>query len=139
MNSFGFPNFDYQYPRLLFIWVKLNAINYSEKGLFFNTEYATTHTRTRKYKIDGFDKAADTATFDMGERTITVADYFKNELGKKLNYPRTPCIRVGSTKSKRKMFFPMEMCMISDDQKVTKMGEKETSAIIRKAAVAGKI
>ena len=119
--------------------LNVHEIDYPEKGLFFNTEYETTHTRTRKYKIDGFDQSADMATFDMGGKTITVADYFANELGKKLQYPRTPCIRVGSTKSKRKMFFPMEMCMISDDQKVTKMGEKETSAIIRKAAVAGKL
>ena len=105
----------------------------------FNTDYATSNTSTRKYKIDGFDESADTATFDMSGKTITVADYFTNELNQNLRYPRLPCIRVGSKKSKKKMFFPMEMCSISEDQKVTKMGEKETSAIIRKAAVAGEI
>ena len=105
----------------------------------FNTDYATSNTSTRKYKIDGFDESADTATFDMSGRTITVADYFRNELNQNLKYPRLPCIRVGSKKSKKKMFFPMEMCSISEDQKVTKMGEKETSAIIKKAAVSGKI
>ena len=49
----------------------------------FNTDYATSNTSTRKYKIDGFDESADTATFDMSGRTITVADYFRNELNQK--------------------------------------------------------
>ena len=105
----------------------------------FNTDYGTANTSTRKFKIDGFDDSADTATFDMSDKTITVADYFKYELKINLKYPKLPCIRVGSKKSKKKMFFPMEMCSISEDQKVTKMGEKETSAIIKKAAVAGEI
>ena len=104
----------------------------------FNTDYATSNTSTRKYKIDGFDESADTATFDMSGKTISVADYFTKELGQNLRYPKLPCIRVGSKKSRKKMFFPMEMCSISEDQKVTKMGEKETSAIIKKAALGGK-
>ena len=109
----------------------------------FNTDYGTANTSTRKFKIDGFAESADTATFDMTRNNkviqITVADYFANELKIILKHPRLPCIRVGSKKSKKKMFFPMEMCSISEDQKVTKMGEIETSAIIRKAAVAGEI
>ena len=108
----------------------------------FDTNYATSTTSTRKFKIDGLDDSADTATFEMtrdgDDIKINVADYFEKELNKTLKYPKLPVIRVGSKKSKKKMFFPMEMCVISEDQKVTKMGEKETSAIIKKAALPGK-
>ncbi|VDK38542.1 unnamed protein product [Gongylonema pulchrum] len=64
---------------------------------------------------------------------MTVADYFGERYGE-LQFPKLPCVHVGPVN--RNIFFPLEVCVLDTPQKYNrKLSEKQTSAIIRAAAV----
>ncbi|VDK73916.1 unnamed protein product [Litomosoides sigmodontis] len=92
----------------------------------------------RVYRINSLQLPADQLWFqgkdeDGNERRMTVADYFRERYGE-LKYPKLPCVHVGPIT--RNIYFPLEVCMLDVPQKYNKkLNDKQTSAIIRAAAV----
>ncbi|CAI5441874.1 unnamed protein product [Caenorhabditis angaria] len=92
----------------------------------------------RVYKVNSLQLPADKLMFqgvdENGKQVIcSVADYFSEKYGP-LKYPKLPCLHVGPPN--RNIFLPMEHCLIDSPQKYNKkMTEKQTSAIIKAAAV----
>ncbi|KAJ1358677.1 hypothetical protein KIN20_017162 [Parelaphostrongylus tenuis] len=71
---------------------------------------------------------------DDGHETIkSVAQYFAEKYSE-LRFPKLPCLHVGPPT--RNIFFPLEVCEMDTPQKYNKkLGEKQTSSIIKAAAV----
>ncbi|CAI2348079.1 unnamed protein product [Caenorhabditis sp. 36 PRJEB53466] len=92
----------------------------------------------RVYKVNSLQLPADKLMFqgidERGQQVVcSVADYFSEKYGP-LKYPKLPCLHVGPPT--RNIFLPMEHCLIDSPQKYNKkMTEKQTSAIIKAAAV----
>ncbi|CAI2354566.1 unnamed protein product [Caenorhabditis sp. 36 PRJEB53466] len=92
----------------------------------------------RVYKVNSLQLPADKLMFqgidEEGRQVVcSVADYFSDKYGP-LKYPKLPCLHVGPPT--RNIFLPMEHCLIDSPQKYNKkMTEKQTSAIIKAAAV----
>ncbi|CAD6187630.1 unnamed protein product [Caenorhabditis auriculariae] len=92
----------------------------------------------RVYKVNSLQLPADQLMFqgvadDGREVLCSVADYFSERYGP-LRYPKLPCLHVGPPN--RNIYLPMEHCLIDSPQKYNKkMTEKQTSAIIKAAAV----
>uniref|UniRef100_A0A915Q2W1 Uncharacterized protein n=1 Tax=Setaria digitata TaxID=48799 RepID=A0A915Q2W1_9BILA len=92
----------------------------------------------RVYRVNSLQLPADQLWFqgkdeDGNERRMTVADYF-SERYNELKYPKLPCVHVGPVS--RNIYFPLEVCMLDTPQKYNKkLNEKQTSTIIRAAAV----
>lgn len=92
----------------------------------------------RVYKVNSLQLPANQLMFrgveeDGSEVMCSVADYFSERYGP-LRYPKLPCLHVGPPN--RNIFLPMEHCIIDSPQKYNKkMTEKQTSAIIKAAAV----
>uniref|UniRef100_A0A915CI33 Uncharacterized protein n=1 Tax=Parascaris univalens TaxID=6257 RepID=A0A915CI33_PARUN len=92
----------------------------------------------RVYRVNSLQLPADQLWFqgkdeDGNERRMTVAAYFGERYGE-LKYPKLPCLHVGPIT--RNIYFPLEVCMLDTPQKYNKkLSEKQTSAIIRAAAV----
>ncbi|VDM99836.1 unnamed protein product [Thelazia callipaeda] len=92
----------------------------------------------RVYRINSLQLPADQLWFqgkdeNGKERRMTVADYF-SERYSELKYPKLPCVHVGPVT--RNIYFPLEVCVLDTPQKCNKkLNEKQTSAIIRAAAV----
>ena len=107
------------------------------KGMTFASNYETKQGKHMLYKINGLDEDAINAKFDKGGQTITVADYFATDLLQPLKGPKLPCVRVGSKNSKRKKLFPMEKCLIVNDQKVKKLEDDDVAKIIKIAVATG--
>lgn len=68
-------------------------------------------TQSNQYNLfNGFMDSAEKQTFtDEKGRKLTIAKYFE-EKGKKLKYPKLPCIWVGNTV--RNIYLPSEFCFI---------------------------
>ncbi|PAV74327.1 hypothetical protein WR25_13833 isoform C [Diploscapter pachys] len=92
----------------------------------------------RVYKVNSLQMGADQLQFkgqteDGREVTKTVAQYFAEKYGD-LRWPKLPCLHVGPPN--RNIYFPLEICQLDSPQKYNKkLSEKQTSAIIKAAAV----
>ncbi|KJH50570.1 piwi domain protein [Dictyocaulus viviparus] len=92
----------------------------------------------RVYRVNSLQMPADQLTFkgvtEDGRETIkSVAQYFAEKYAE-LRFPKLPCLHVGPPT--RNIFFPLEVCEMDTPQKYNKkLSEKQTSSIIRAAAV----
>ncbi|CAJ0573794.1 unnamed protein product, partial [Mesorhabditis spiculigera] len=92
----------------------------------------------RVYRVNSLQMPADQVTFktkdEQGvERKMSVAEYFGQRY-RPLMFPKLPCLHVGPPQ--RYIYFPLEVCTLDTPQKYNKkLSEKQTSSIIRAAAV----
>ncbi|KAI7905151.1 Piwi domain-containing protein [Cokeromyces recurvatus] len=64
--------------------------------------------------------------YDDGDE-ISVAAYFSQRYNKRLHYPFLPCVVVG-----KNSFFPMEVCVVVQGQRINKkLNEKQTAEMIK--------
>lgn len=96
-------------------------------------------TAVRVYRVNSLQMTpADQLTFKVTtpegqELTQSVAQYF-SEKYQELRHPKLPCLHVGPPN--KNIFFPLEVCQLDTPQKYNKkLSEKQTSSIIRAAAV----
>lgn len=92
----------------------------------------------RKYRIRDIGKAsADEQSFeidgDAGSRTVTVAQYFHERYGLRLQYPKLPVLLVGSKTNQTSL--PMEVCHTVGGERITKkLSPAQTAAMIKRTA-----
>ncbi|CAJ0960664.1 unnamed protein product, partial [Mesorhabditis belari] len=92
----------------------------------------------RVYRVNSLQMPADQVTFKSKDENgveckMTVADYFGQRY-RPLMFPKLPCLHVGPPQ--RYIYFPLEVCTLDTPQKYNKkLSEKQTSSIIRAAAV----
>lgn len=88
----------------------------------------------RKYTVLGLSPNAAAQTFFVAQdgRKSSVEDYFSKKYNITLEYPRMPCLVVGS--SQHNIFLPMEVCRIPAGQRYThKLTNTQVSDMIRTA------
>ncbi|TKR75776.1 hypothetical protein L596_017019 [Steinernema carpocapsae] len=135
-NSPGFLSRDKLYENFSLSSQELKVLDDAIRGV----KIRVTHRPgvVRVYRVNGLQVSADQLTFvgkdsDGAENRLTVAKYFELKYAK-LKYPRLPCLHVGPPS--RNIFFPMEVCRLDSPQKYAKkLSERQTSSIIRAAAV----
>jgi hypothetical protein len=86
---------------------------------------------SKKFKVWGLDRSADQIRFNDQEGAETnVLEYFVSKYGIRLEYPRLPCLVVGSPD--KKSFLPIEVCRVPNGQHyVRKLNEMQTSDMIK--------
>ncbi|KAJ3294810.1 eukaryotic translation initiation factor 2C, 2 [Borealophlyctis nickersoniae] len=93
----------------------------------------TSHRGAAGRRIFRIAKLGDTSlrtTFTVEGRTKTIAEYFKEQYGKDLQYPNLPVLVVGDPS--KNMFLPMEVCDVVPGQRHTrKLNERQTAEMIR--------
>lgn len=93
-----------------------------------------THTKMT-YRVFGFsERSAAETTFkdkDSGQ-TINIAEYMQRTYGTRLANPTLPCVK---TSPRRDEFIPIEMMEVCENQRRSKMTPKQTSTMIRTAAL----
>ena len=110
------------------------ALSEAVKGLRVRVEHQGGAARV--YRINCLEGPADELSFNLdseGGKAMTVASYFGERYGP-LAFPRLPCLHVGHPQ--RHIYFPIEVCTLDFPKKLNKkLSEKQTSAVIRAAAV----
>ncbi|KAJ3195280.1 hypothetical protein HK101_000617 [Irineochytrium annulatum] len=90
----------------------------------------------RKYKVKKLHKfGADRTeiTVDSMAKSMSVAKYFGEVLGKRVQYPQLPLVCCGTD---GQIMIPMEFCMIRPNQRhIGKLSEAQTADIIKVTAV----
>lgn len=87
---------------------------------------------TRRYKVLGLSSnGADQTYFEDQEgKKMSVAEYFEQKYGKRLEFPKLPCLAVGSPQ--RSVFLPMEYCRIPPGQRyMRKLDGQQTADMIK--------
>lgn len=87
---------------------------------------------TRRYKVLGLSSNGADQTFfeDQDGKKMSVADYFEQRYDKRLEFPKLPCLAVGSPQ--RSVFLPMECCAIPPGQRyMRKLDGQQTSDMIK--------
>ncbi|OAQ24024.1 Piwi-domain-containing protein [Linnemannia elongata AG-77] len=82
----------------------------------------------RSFKISKLTLTPASSTFFMKENTrTTVAAYFLQAYGRRLQYPFMPCVVTG-----KDVFLPMEICSVIEGQRhVKKLNETQTAEMIK--------
>ena len=85
----------------------------------------------KKFKVLGLGKSPQEITFiDQDGKENSVSSYFASRYNIQLQYPRLPCIVVGS--SDKHSFLPIEVCRIPNGQRyVRKLNELQTADMIK--------
>uniref|UniRef100_A0A6P4FCJ8 Protein argonaute-2-like n=1 Tax=Drosophila rhopaloa TaxID=1041015 RepID=A0A6P4FCJ8_DRORH len=88
---------------------------------------------SRVYKINALSiKPGSTQEFDLEDKMITVAEYYKNR-NYKLQFPQLPCLHVGPVT--KQIFVPIELCQIEGGQPLNrKDGATQVASMIKFAA-----
>ncbi|XP_042203325.1 protein argonaute-3-like [Homarus americanus] len=107
-----------------------------------NIRVQVTHSNIpRTYKIiDVSEHSAEKQTFPLKDENTgntvycTIENYFKNQYGKKIKFPKLNCVQVSP--AERNVFIPFECCKIYKGQRVVKkLSDRETAQFIRTTAV----
>jgi eukaryotic translation initiation factor 2C len=116
----------------------LNTLNPRERGpleyFLRSCRVEATHRgeNRRRYKVLGLSSQGANATFfeDQDGKKMSVADYFKDTYKIQLEFPKLPCLVVGS--SQKAVFLPMECCRIPPGQRyLRKLDSVQTSDMIK--------
>jgi hypothetical protein len=70
--------------------------------------------------------SASNIKFEVDGQQIDIATYFNNTYGRRLQYPRLPCIVARET-----IYFPMEVCNVVEVRKLTYINHKKKNFINR--------
>ena len=89
----------------------------------------------KKFKVLGLGRSAEEITFqDQDGRQSNVADYFAAKYNKALEFPKLPCLVVGTNENQT--YLPLEVCKIPDGQRYPrKLNEAQTADMIKIANV----
>lgn len=92
------------------------------------------HTKIT-YKVHGFsEKGADRIFFksSSGDRQVSIADYFKDTYGIELRHLNWPCIK---TNPKRDTYLPMELLVVTENQRLAGvLNQEQTMGIVKVAS-----
>ncbi|KAL3668384.1 hypothetical protein V7S43_006473 [Phytophthora oleae] len=98
-------------------------------------EVVPTHRKDRKRPIFGISPdRADQTKVDIKGETMSVADYFAKKYNVYLRYPNLPLVNVGSKKTGRENWLPIELCEVAPGQRCPNINDLDTAEIIRQTS-----
>ncbi|XP_053593614.1 protein argonaute-2 [Microplitis demolitor] len=112
----------------------LDKITKYLKGLKVVFQLPNKPSTRRTVGVNGLDKPADAAVFtlDNGQQ-CTVANYFSGSKQYRLQYPKLPCLWVGSRQ--KHVLLPPELCTIAAGTVTNrKLNDEQTRRMIKEAA-----
>jgi len=104
------------------------------RGLYFVPVHLIEHlNKARMFKIHNLGDSADLQTFEIGEESWTVADYFAHNYAP-LQFPKLPVIVVRN-RGREDSYFPFEHIELFDNQVLTRPDPTLIASLVTHAAV----
>ncbi|GAB4819183.1 hypothetical protein N2152v2_006229 [Parachlorella kessleri] len=127
------PLVDYMYEKIGEVRGQLSPIQRRTlQKAVFGVKVKTSHTGFKKAirSITRGSPFEESFVNEAAGRTMTIADYFKEQYGISLRHRELPCVAVGNGK----IILPPEVCIIVPGQRRTKLTEQQTAEMIKVAA-----
>ncbi|KAE9354824.1 Protein argonaute [Phytophthora rubi] len=101
-----------------------------------NVEVKPTHREDRARAIYGVSaEPADQLLVSIKGVEQSVAEYFASKYSKRLQYPRLPCVNVGSKRPGKETWLPVEVCEVVPGQHCANSDDLDSPAITKLTAM----